>query len=365
MKAYLVLATGEVFEGTSFGANSIAKGEVVFNTAMSGYQEILTDPSYNGQIVTLTYPMIGNYGTNSEDMESSKIQAAGLIVKEYVDFPSNYRSQATLAEFLIQHNVVGICNIDTRKLTRLIRNKGAVNGGIFIAERFQESFLQEIQQIPSMAGQDLAKVVTCKEPYRYGNHSPDKFKLAVYDYGVKNNILRLLDQNGFAVTVFPATTPAKDLIAQGFDAFFLSNGPGDPEPLDYAIQAASEIIKAGVPVFGICLGHQILAQALGMKTGKLKFGHRGANHPVKNLETNKVEITSQNHGFVVMEDSNHSNIVSHVNLFDKTIAGLRCKDKPIMAVQYHPESSPGPHDSAYLFQEFYSMVQSFKMVANS
>lgn len=360
MKAFLVLESGEVFEGTSFGASTHMTGEVVFNTSMSGYQEILTDPSYKNQIITLTYPMIGNYGINDEDMESSIIQASGLIVKEYVDFPSNYRSKKTLGEFLKEYNIPGIQGIDTRRLTRILRDKGATNGGIFVADEFSESFRDEVKKFPGLVGADLASVATTEKQYDFGNHSPDKFKVAVFDYGVKQNILRLLDENGFSVTVYPAKTKAKDLLDKGYDAFFLSNGPGDPEPLDYAIESAKDVIEAGKPLFGICLGHQIIGQAMGKKTGKLKFGHRGGNHPVQNKDTGKVEITAQNHGFVVLNDNVENVPITHINLFDNTIAGLKSNDKPVMAVQYHPESSPGPHDSSYLFREFYEMVQKSK-----
>lgn len=360
MKAFLVLESGEVFEGESFGSETSRTGEVVFNTSMSGYQEILTDPSYRDQIVTLTYPMIGNYGISPEDMESGKIQASGLIVKEYVDFPSNFRSKETLGDFLKRFNVPAIQGIDTRKLTRILRDKGATNGGIFVAEKFEPSFLDEIKKFPGLVGADLAKEVTTDKMYTFGNHSKDKFNLAVYDYGVKQNILNLLDSHGFNVTVFPATTSSKDLLKEGYDAFFMSNGPGDPEPLKYAIDSAKNIIDAGVPLFGICLGHQIIGQALGKKTTKLKFGHRGGNHPVLNKDTGKVEITAQNHGFVVIGDDSKDAKISHLNLFDNTIAGIRSTDKPVMAIQYHPESSPGPHDSGYLFQEFYDMVKKSK-----
>jgi carbamoyl-phosphate synthase small subunit len=363
MNAYLVLQSGEVFSGKSFGFETQETGEVVFNTSMSGYQEILTDPSYKKQIVTLTYPMIGNYGINPEDMESDKVQVSGLVVKEYVDFPSNYRSRMTLSEFLKQYKIPGIWGVDTRRLTRILRDKGATNGGIFVAETFSESFFEEVKKFPGLVGLDLAQVVSTEKVYQFGTHSPDKFNLAVFDYGVKQNILKLLDSHGFNVTVFPAKTKVQDLDSEKFHAYFMSNGPGDPEPLDYAIQNAQTIIESGKPLFGICLGHQIIGQALGKKTTKLKFGHRGGNHPVRNEETKKVEITAQNHGFVVTAENRQgakiqANVpITHINLFDNTIAGLKSLEKPVMAVQYHPESSPGPHDSGYLFQEFYEMVQ--------
>lgn len=360
MQAFLVLANGTVMKGRSFGANKNSIGEVVFNTSMAGYQEIITDPSYKGQLVTLTYPMIGNYGINPDDMESDRIQASGLIVKEYVKRPSNFQSKETLSEFLIRFGVPAIEGIDTRKLTRMIRNSGAMSAGIFISETYEDSFLEAVKNAPSMEGQDLAQVVTCEKPYVYGAHSPSKFKLAVYDFGIKRNILKLLDAAGFNVHVFPAKTKAEDLLKEGFDAYFLSNGPGDPAPLDYAIASAKTIMDAKKPLFGICLGHQIIGLALGKKTAKLKFGHRGGNHPVRNEETGKIEITSQNHGFHVLGESTNEMPITRINLFDNTVAGLKIKGLPVMAVQYHPEACPGPHDSAYHFQEFYTMVESSK-----
>lgn len=360
MKAFLVLENGTVLEGTSFGANTNAIGEVVFNTSMAGYQEILTDPSYKGQLINLTYPMIGNYGINPDDMESDRIQASGLIVKEYVPRPSNFQSKETLGEFLIRFGVPAIQGIDTRKLTRIIRNSGAMNCGIFVSETYQESFLSEVKNAKSMEGLDLASVVTCEKPYVFGAHSPSKYKLAVYDFGVKRNILKLLDSAGFNVHVFPAKTDASELLSQNFDAFFLSNGPGDPGPLEYAKESAKKIMDAKVPLFGICLGHQIIGLALGKKTAKLKFGHRGGNHPVRNEETGKIEITSQNHGFHVLDDAGGDTPITRINLFDNTVAGLKRTGLPVMAVQYHPEACPGPNDSAYHFQEFYAMVESEK-----
>lgn len=359
MKAFLVLDNGEIFEGQSFGYESDNVGEVVFNTSMSGYQEILTDPSYRHQIVTLTYPMIGNYGTSSIDMESDKIQVSGLIVKEYVPIPSNFNSEETLSDFLKRFKVPAIQGIDTRKLTRYIRNNGAPNGGIFIAEEYSDTFLEKVKKFPGIKGMGLADVVTTDKRYDFGEHKQDKFKVAVYDYGVKLNILRNLDKVGFSVTVFPAKYPVKDVIAEGFDAFFLSNGPGDPEPLTYAVDTAKAIIETKKPLFGICLGHQIIGLAMGNSTFKLKFGHRGGNQPVKNIKNGRVEITSQNHGFAV-KDENSNNPITHINLNDETMEGIRAKDLPIMAVQYHPESSPGPHDAEYLFSDFYEMVKKSK-----
>lgn len=360
MKAFLVLANGTVLEGRSFGANTKVVGEVVFNTSMAGYQEILTDPSYKGQIINLTYPMVGNYGINPDDMESDRIQASGLIVKEYVPKPSNFQSKESLGDFLKRFQVPAIEGIDTRKLTRIIRTSGAMNCGIFVSETYSESFLTEVQNAKSMEGLDLAQVVSCEKPYVFGAHSPSKYKLAVYDFGVKRNILRLLDSAGFNVHVYPALTDADTLLKENFDAFFLSNGPGDPGPLTYAINSAKKIMDAKVPLFGICLGHQIIGLALGKKTEKLKFGHRGGNHPVRNEETGKIEITSQNHGFHVIDDKAADTPITRLNLFDLTVAGLKKTGLPVMAVQYHPEACPGPNDSAYHFQEFYAMVEQSK-----
>ncbi len=360
MKAFLVLENGEVMEGSSFGAQTSSLGEIVFNTSMAGYQEILTDPSYKGQMINLTYPMVGNYGICPEDMESDKIHASGLVVKEYVPRPSNYKSKETLQDFLVRFGVPAIEGVDTRKLTRIIRNNGAMSAGIFIAETYSEDFLKQVKAHPSMNGADLAKVVTTNKPYSYGTHETGKFRLAVYDFGVKQNILRLLDSNGFNVEVFPAETDASDLLNQNFDAYFLSNGPGDPGPLSYAINSAKKIMDANKPLFGICLGHQIIGLALGQKTAKLKFGHRGGNHPVRNEETKKVEITSQNHGFHVLGDTSEEITITRINLFDQTVAGLKKNGLPVMAVQYHPEACPGPHDSAYHFKEFFEMVKNHK-----
>lgn len=356
MKAFLVIENGDIYEGESFGYETSEVGEVVFNTSMAGYQEILTDPSYSKQIVTLTYPMIGNYGISTVDMESEKIQASGLIVKEYVDYPSNFQSEETLSSFLKRQKIPAIQGIDTRKLTRFIRNEGAPRGGLFIADKYDPSFLEQIQQFPGLKGMDLAQVVSTKTRYQFGNHSANKPKLAVYDFGVKTNILRKLDEAGFSVHVLPAKFPIQDALVEDFAGFFLSNGPGDPEPLDYAIQTAQEIIQSGKPIFGICLGHQIIGQAMGRKTDKLKFGHRGGNQPVQNTKTGKVEITSQNHGFTVLGEDEATTPISHINLNDSTIEGIEAKGKPIISVQYHPESSPGPHDADYIFHDFYNMV---------
>ena len=360
MKAFLVLDNGEVYEGESFGYEKEEVGEVVFNTSLSGYQEILTDPSYCKQIVTLTYPMAGNYGINPEDMESSRIQVSGLIVKEYVPIPSNFRSVESLSDFLINYKVPAIQGIDTRKLTRFIRTNGAPNGGIFFGNSYSDSFLAKVKKFPGLKGMDLTGVVTTTARYDFGNHFGKNFKVAVYDFGVKLNILRKLDEAGFAVTVVPAKFPVANLFEEKFDSFFLSNGPGDPEPLRYATETTQSIMEKKIPLFGICLGHQIIGLAMGKKTFKLKFGHRGGNQPVRNEMTGKVEITSQNHGFAVENNSSSDQPVTHINLNDNTMEGLKSISLPLMSVQYHPESSPGPHDAEYLFRDFFEMVKSHK-----
>ncbi|NUM40547.1 MAG: glutamine-hydrolyzing carbamoyl-phosphate synthase small subunit, partial [Leptospiraceae bacterium] len=335
-------------------------GEVVFNTSLSGYQEILTDPSYCKQIVTMTYPMIGNYGVSDIDMESDKIFASGLIVKEYVPIPSNFQAKEPLSDFLKRYKVPAIQGIDTRKLTRFIRKNGSPNGGIFVADSYSDSFLEKVKLFPGLEGMDLAKVVSTKDRYDFGDHSGKSMKVAVYDYGVKLNILRKLDESGFAVTVVPALYPIKTLMDENFDAYFLSNGPGDPEPLNYAIDTAKTIIGEKLPLFGICLGHQIIGLAMGEKTTKMRFGHRGGNQPVQNTITKKVEITAQNHGFAVIHNSGSGTSVSHINLNDSTLEGFKPDKNPVMAVQYHPESSPGPHDAEYLFKDFFEMAKSHK-----
>ncbi|PJZ68720.1 carbamoyl phosphate synthase small subunit [Leptospira perolatii] len=360
MKAYLVLENGDVYEGESFGYETQSVGEIVFNTSLAGYQEILTDPSYANQIVTLTYPMIGNYGIHPDNMESAKIQASGLIVKEYVDRPSNFKAEKTLSQFLKEYKIPAIQGLDTRKLTRFIRTNGAPNGGIFVANEYSPKFLEEVKKFPGIANADLAKVVTTGKKYQFGSHSGKKYKLAVYDYGVKTNILRLLDSAGFAVTVYPAQTPAPEIMKEGVDAFFLSNGPGDPAACTYAIDSTKSILEKGYPLFGICLGHQIIGLTLGKKTEKMKFGHRGGNQPVMNMETRHVEITSQNHGFAVIADDTDSEPISFLNLNDHTVEGILKSGYPMLSVQYHPESSPGPNDSRYLFEKFYRMVDSHK-----
>ena len=369
--AILALADGSYFLGQSIGATGTTTGEVVFNTSMTGYQEILTDPSYRQQIVTLTYPHIGNVGVNDEDVESSKVQAAGLIIKDLPLLASNFRSQRTLSDYLKDGGTVAIAGIDTRKLTRILRTQGAQNGAIVglpageqpTPARIDEA-LAAARNAPSMVGLDLAKVVSTQRPYDwnqtewsieggFGTQDKPRFKVIAYDFGVKKNILRMLAARGCAVTVVPAQTPASEVLARKPDGVFLSNGPGDPEPCDYAIAAARELIDSGTPVFGICLGHQIMALACGAKTYKMKFGHHGANHPVKDLQDGRVSITSQNHGFAVDEKTLPANVrATHVSLFDGTLQGLAYVDKPAFCFQGHPEALPGPHDVGYLFDRF-------------
>ena len=352
--AILMLEDGTTFSGKSFGAIGKTLGEVCFNTGITGYQEILTDPSYAKQIVTMTAPHIGNYGVNSEDIESSKIQASGFVIKEESIVPSNWRSQVSIGDYLQNENIVGIKNIDTRSLTIHLRNHGAMNG-IISSESIDDGLLRkELMNHPSMTGQDLAKVVSTREMYKFSEQG--KYKVAVLDFGVKRNILKILKNFDCQISVFPANTSPKEILEISPDGIFLSNGPGDPAAVRYAITTVKEILGKK-PMFGICLGHQILALSLGAKTFKLKFGHRGINHPVKNLITNSVEITSQNHGFAVDNKSLPSNIKeTHVNLNDNTNAGIESIDNFAFSVQYHPESSPGPHDSRYLFQKFIEMM---------
>ena len=369
--AILALADGSYFLGQSIGATGTTTGEVVFNTSMTGYQEILTDPSYRQQIVTLTYPHIGNVGVNDEDVESSKVQAAGLIIKDLPLLVSNFRAQRSLSDYLKAENTVAIAGIDTRKLTRILRTKGAQNGAIVglpageqpTPARIDEA-LAAARNAPSMVGLDLAKVVSTQRPYDwnqtewsieggFGTQDKPRFKVIAYDFGVKKNILRMLAARGCAVTVVPAQTPASEVLARKPDGVFLSNGPGDPEPCDYAIAAARELIDSGTPVFGICLGHQIMALACGAKTYKMKFGHHGANHPVKDLQDGRVSITSQNHGFAVDADTLPSHLrATHVSLFDHTLQGFAFVDQPAFCFQGHPEALPGPHDVGYLFDRF-------------
>jgi carbamoyl-phosphate synthase, small subunit len=374
--AILALADGTVFIGNSIGAQGTTVGEVVFNTSLTGYQEILTDPSYCQQIVTLTYPHIGNYGVNPEDVEADKIHAAGLIIKNLPLLASNFRSTQTLSEYLVDGKTVAIANIDTRKLTRLLRDKGAQNGaivGLAAGEEVTQAKIDEAiaaaQAAPDMKGLDLAKVVTTAKPYPwteaewtlgegYGQLESPKFKVVAYDFGVKKNILRMLAERGCDVTVVPAQTPAKDVLALNPDGVFLSNGPGDPAPCDYAIAAAQEIMASGKPLFGICLGHQIMALASGAKTFKMQNSHHGANHPVKDLDSGRVSITSQNHGFAVELESLPANVrATHISLFDGTLQGLERTDVPAFCFQGHPEASPGPHDIGYLFDRFTALME--------
>jgi carbamoyl-phosphate synthase small subunit len=370
--ALLVLADGTVFKGRAIGAAGKASGEVVFNTALTGYQEILTDPSYHRQIVTLTYPHIGNVGCNAEDFESRANYAAGLVIRDLPEIDSNWRSQVSLPDYLKQHGIVAIADIDTRKLTRILREKGAQAGCIIAASNPGETLdaaaaLAEARGFPGLAGMDLAQVVTTEKAYGWTEaewslkgYKPavaPKFKVVAYDYGVKRNILRMLAERGCALTVVPAKTPAKDVLAMQPDGVFLSNGPGDPEPCDYAISAIRDILEKKVPTFGICLGHQLLGLASGARTVKMKFGHHGANHPVKDLDTAQVLITSQNHGFAVDEKTLPANLrPTHVSLFDGSLQGIARTDVPAFSFQGHPEASPGPHDVAYLFDRFIAMM---------
>ncbi|GDY28124.1 MULTISPECIES: glutamine-hydrolyzing carbamoyl-phosphate synthase small subunit [unclassified Agarivorans] len=369
--ALLVLEDGTVFRGTAIGANGSAVGEVVFNTSMTGYQEILTDPSYARQIVTLTYPHIGNYGTTPEDEESNAIHACGLVIRDLPLVASNFRSQQSLSEYLESRNVVGIADIDTRKLTRILREKGAQAGCVVAGDDLDEALaLASAKGFPGLKGMDLAKEVTTKETYTWKQGSWDlvdglpadsedsKFHVVAYDFGVKRNILRMLVDRGCKLTVVPAQTPAEEVLALKPDGIFLSNGPGDPEPCDYAIAAVKTFLETDIPVFGICLGHQILALASGAKTVKMKFGHHGGNHPVKDIEHNRVMITAQNHGFAVDEKTLPENLtMTHFSLFDQSLQGIHRTDKPAFSFQGHPEASPGPHDAAPLFDHFIELIE--------
>lgn len=376
--AILVLEDGSVFRGRSIGFDGQSSGEVVFNTAMTGYQEILTDPSYCQQMVTLTYPHIGNTGTNPEDVESTKVWAAGLIIRDLPLLASNWRMTETLPEYLVRNQVVAIADIDTRRLTRILREKGAQNGTIFagaaaIAASAEADALAAARAFPGLKGADLAKVVSVSEGYSWTEGSwglsagyvtptaaPD-FHVVAYDFGVKHNILRLLADRGCKITVVPAQTPAADVLALSPDGVFLSNGPGDPAPCDYAIAAIREILNTDIPIFGICLGHQLLALASGAQTLKMKFGHHGANHPVQDTDTGRVMITSQNHGFAVDEASLPSTLrVTHKSLFDGSLQGIHRTDKPAFSFQGHPEASPGPNDAQPLFDHFIELMQARK-----
>jgi len=358
MKALLVLEDGKTFYGTSFAGEGEIAGEVVFNTGMTGYQEIITDPSYKGQIVTMTYPLIGNYGINPEDIESGRIQVEALVVKEYESFPSNWRSRMTLAEYLDQEGKIGIEGIDTRALTRHIRQAGAMKGVISTKDLDPRSLAEKARASQGLVGRDLVKEVSCKAAYQWPQEKRARFKVVVLDCGMKFHIARSLARRGCDVTVVPACSTAEEIRSLNPHGILISNGPGDPEPLAYAVRTVRSLI-GDFPIFGICLGHQVLGLAFGAKTFKLKFGHRGANHPVKNLLTGRVEITTQNHGFCVDGDSikDPEIEITHINLNDRTIEGMRHRSLPVFSVQHHPEASPGPHDSGYLFDEFITLME--------
>ncbi len=375
--AILVLEDGTIFKGTAIGAHGAAVGEVVFNTSMTGYQEILTDPSYAEQIITLTYPHIGNTGTNSEDKESDTIWAKGLVIRDLPLLASNFRNEQSLSDYLKANNILGIADIDTRKLTRILREKGAQNGCILAGDNLDKNLaLSKAKAFPGLKGMDLAKIVSTKEKYTWTagswqlgqgfiNHDDDSEKLnfhvVAYDFGAKHNILRMLVDRGCKLTVVPAQTSAVDVLAMNPDGIFLSNGPGDPEPCDYAIAAIKEFLTTDIPIFGICLGHQLLGLASGAKTVKMKFGHHGANHPVKDFDRNVVMITSQNHGFAVDENNLPEQLkVTHKSLFDGSLQGIHRTDKPAFSFQGHPEASPGPHDAAPLFDHFIELIQARK-----
>ncbi len=365
--AILALEDGSLFRGKSIGADGKAVGEVVFNTSMTGYQEILTDPSYCKQIVTLTYPHIGNYGTNAEDNESDRVWATGLVIRNLPILASNFRSTESLTDYLRRHNVVAIADIDTRRLTRLLREKGALSGCILTGDAAEEA-LSEAKKFEGLAGADLAQVVTTDEDYVFSESTwalgqgfqpapESRFKVVAYDFGAKQNILRMLVERGCDLKVVPAKTPAKDVLAMNPDGIFLSNGPGDPAACDYAIQAVKDLLETRIPIFGICLGHQLLALASGAQTLKMKFGHHGANHPVQDLKTGKVMITSQNHGFAVDETSLPAELTAtHKSLFDGTLQGIERTDTPAFSFQGHPEASPGPQDAAPLFDRFIDLM---------
>ena len=370
--AILVLADGSVFHGKALGATGFTIGEVVFNTSMTGYQEILTDPSYTKQIVTLTYPHIGNTGTNNEDTESNQVYASGLIIRDLPLQHSNFRSQSSLADYLKQNNIVAISEIDTRRLTRLLRDKGAQAGCIMSGDIDEAKALELAKSFGSMAGKDLAQEATCAEAYQwtqgewqlgkgYSKIDNPEFHVVAYDFGVKHNILRMIVERGCKLTVVPAKTSAEAVLALNPDGIFLSNGPGDPEPCDYAIQAIQTLLQSKKPLFGICLGHQLLGLAVGGKTKKMSFGHHGANHPVQDLASQKVLITSQNHGFEVDEHSLPKNVrITHRSLFDNSVQGIELIDQPAFSFQGHPEASPGPNDVAYLFDKFITQMRATK-----
>ena len=367
--AILALADGTVLRGISIGADGMSTGEVVFNTAITGYQEILTDPSYCSQIVTLTYPHIGNTGINSEDVESDRIHAAGLVIRELALSPSNWRHQLTLSEYLQQQGVVGITGVDTRRLTRVLRDKGAQNGCLMAGRIDEAEALAKARSFPGLSGMDLAKVVSCKSTQSwtetdwvlgsgYGSQRQPSRHVVAYDFGVKRNILRKLAARGCSITVLPAQTTAREALALKPDGIFLSNGPGDPEPCGYAIEAIRALLDTGIPIFGICLGHQLLGLAAGGRTRKMKFGHHGANHPVLDVQSKRVLITSQNHGFELAVESLPGNVqITHVSLFDGSLQGIAFTDRPAFCFQGHPEASPGPHDVDYLFDRFVHMLK--------
>lgn len=377
MKAILALENGDVFEGVAAGAQGETAGEVVFNTSLTGYQEVLTDPSYAGQIVTMTAPLIGTYGVTPQDVESRAPQVAGFVMREESRVASNWRAESTLREYLVAHGIVAIGDVDTRALTRILRTAGVMRGAIGTGAQVRaEDLVARARATASMVGADLVRAVTCAAPFDWtpGDEpgaavgrdlilEPQKragrrLKVAAYDLGMKYNILRRFAEHGIDVRVYPATTPASELMKDGPDGVFFSNGPGDPAALDYVVDNAKALADANVPVFGICLGHQVLAQAVGARTFKLKFGHRGTNHPVKNLVTGEVEITSQNHGFAVDPESMPDSLeVTHVNLYDGTVEGFRSKAQPVFCVQYHPEAAPGPHDADYLFRQFLDAME--------
>ena len=376
--AILALQDGTIFRGSAIGADGISAGEVVFNTAMTGYQEILTDPSYCQQLVTLTYPHIGNTGINAEDEEAVQIHASGLIIRDLPLLASNWRSEGRLEDYLRDRGVVAIADIDTRRLTRLLRDQGAQNGAIMAGDSISDAdALAAAREFPGLAGSDLARVVTTAEPYAwtqgswsleagYGNCEAPDYHVVAYDYGIKKNILCMLAERGARVTVLPAKTPAREALALQPDGIFLSNGPGDPEPCDYAIAAIAEILETGIPVFGICLGHQLLALASGARTMKMKFGHHGANHPVQDLASGVVMITSQNHGFAVDEASLPDHLkATHRSLFDGSLQAIERTDKPAFSFQGHPEASPGPHDVAPLFDRFFAMIAEYRAGAGT
>jgi len=361
--AVLVLEDATSYIGFSLGAIGKTYGEVVFNTGMTGYQEILTDPSYAGQIVTMTYPLIGNYGVNSNDNESAKPFLKGFVVKEAANIYSNWRAEGSLDDFLKQHGVVGIQGIDTRALTRRIRRSGAMKGLISSVKADVKTLIEDVRNTQALLGTDLAAQVTSDNPYLYRNNS-NRYNIVALDFGIKENILRLLTEHGFKVQVVPASTKAADILSANPDGVFLSNGPGDPQAVDYAVAEIGKLLGK-VPLFGICLGHQLMALAMGAKTYKLKFGHHGSNHPVKNLTSGMVEITAQNHGFAVEPETLPANArLTHMNLNDNTVEGISLPDLSAFSVQYHPEASPGPHDSAYLFNDFIKLIEGFKRRTN-